>query len=206
MNADGRTIDPSAVSPRERYQLITSLVVPRPIGWISTYGEDGTPNLAPFSYFAALSSSPMLVGVSIGHRQGIPKDTLSNVRARGAFAVNVVCERLLEPMNASSADVPAGVDEFLLAGLESARCASVDAPHVVDCPAVLECVVEKEVPLAEAPNTLVIGRVMRVLLAAGVTSLAGSLEINPASLRPVGRLSGAQYGLLGEIRTIPRPG
>ncbi|NIQ58759.1 MAG: flavin reductase family protein, partial [Gammaproteobacteria bacterium] len=76
----------------------TSLVVPRPIGWISTRSGEGVPNLAPFSYFAAISATPMLVSVSIGARRGEPKDTLRNIRETGAFCANIVTERHLEAM------------------------------------------------------------------------------------------------------------
>ena len=100
-----RPFDPATLSGQERYQLLTSLVVPRPIGWISTWSAEGVANLAPFSFFAALAASPMLVGVSVGHRPQGPKDTLVNVRARGAFCVNVVTAPLLEAMNATSAEV-----------------------------------------------------------------------------------------------------
>ncbi len=155
-----RTLDPAAESARTRYQLLTSLVVPRPIGWISTLGADDVPNLAPFSYFTALAASPMLVGVSIGHRKTGPKDTLVNLRARDAFCVNIVDVAHLEAMNATSAEVDPGVNEFELADLSLEMSPVVDAPYVADCPAVLECRVRQEVDLGEAPNTLVIGEVV----------------------------------------------
>jgi len=204
-------LDPERLDGRGRYALLTSLVVPRPIGWLSTYGPDGTANLAPFSYFGALSSAPMLVGVSIGHRRDpgggprVPKDSLTNVRARGAFCVNVVSERLLEAMNATSAEVGPGIDEFELAGLEAARSERVDAPFVASCPAALECRVEKEVGLGAAPNTLVIGRVVGVRLDASLAVDGETWAVDPEALRPVGRLGGASYALPGKVRVIPRP-
>jgi flavin reductase (DIM6/NTAB) family NADH-FMN oxidoreductase RutF len=201
-----RQIDPSALQARERYQLMTSLVVPRPIGWISTWAADGTANLAPFSYFCALSSSPMLVGVSIGHRGGVPKDTLVNVRERRAFCVNVVSEPLLDPMNASSADVAPGIDEFALAGLASAPSARVDAPYVAACAAILECEVRQEVDLGEAPNTFVIGEVVGVRVGPSLSFEGDTYSIDPETLRPVGRLGGAAYALPGGVRRLPRPG
>src|SRR3954447_5712904 len=88
-------LDPSVLPARARYQLLTSLVVPRPIAWVSSRSAAGQPNLAPFSYFAALSATPLLVGVSIGHRRGVPKDTLRNVRESGAFCVNLATEARL---------------------------------------------------------------------------------------------------------------
>ncbi|MDT8436837.1 MAG: flavin reductase family protein [Gemmatimonadota bacterium] len=190
---------------RERYELLTSLVVPRPIGWISTYGADGTPNLAPYSFFAALSATPMLVGVSIGHRPAGPKDTLVNVRARGAFCVNVVDETHLEAMNATSRDAPPAVDEFDLADLAAEPAGEVDAPCVASAAAVLECVLHREVDIGAAANTLVVGRVVAVRLAERLTFVDGTRYVRTESLRPVGRLWGAAYQLPGEVRVIPRP-
>lgn len=200
-----RSFDPAALSHAQRYQLLTSLVVPRPIGWISTWSGDGVSNLAPYSYFAALAASPMLVGVSVGHRAGGPKDTLVNIRARGAFCVNVVTGPFLEAMNATSAEVPFGVDEFALAGVPRAASTVVDAPYVADAPAVLECRRTQEVDLHGAPNTLVIGEVVGVLVDGAIPLVEGTHSVDPAVLRPVGRLFGAAYAMPGEIRVIPRP-
>lgn len=202
---DGRLVLPEDLSSRERYQLLTTLVVPRPIGWISTHSKAGIPNLAPYSFFAALSSNPPLVAVSIGSRRGIPKDTLENIRQVGSFCVNVVSTELLEVMNASSADVPPETDEFQLAGVTAVAGQVVDAPWVAEAPAVLECVLFKEVELGEAPNTLVIGEVKAVRLAPDLHLLPGSWSVDPTSLQPVGRLGGEEYALLGEVRRLARP-
>ena len=198
-------VDPQAVSARERYHLMTSLVVPRPIGWLSTYGADGVPNLAPFSYFGALSIAPMLVSVSIGNRRDGLKDSLVNIRARGAFCVNVVTESLLVAMNESSASVPPAVDEFELAGLRRAASDVVDAPFVAECPAVLECRVQQEVDLGGAPNSLVIGEVVGLRLSPDLEYEEGTRIVMPESLRPVGRLGGAAYAVVEEVRRVLRP-
>ncbi len=199
-------LDPQGLSDRERYQLLTSLVVPRPIGWISTRSPEGTPNLAPFSYFAALSSTPFLVGASIGARRGQPKDTLRNIRASGAFCVNICSEDLLEAMNASSAEVAAEVDEFALAGVTPVEGEAVAAPRVAEAPACLECTLFREVPLGGGANVLVIGEVRRVHLSPRLVLLPGSFLVDPWSLKPVARLGGDRYALLREIRDLPRPG
>ena len=198
-------IDPSTVTARERYELMTSLVVPRPIGWISTWSENGVANLAPFSYFGALSVTPMLVGVSIGHRKTGPKDSLVNLRSRGAFCVNVVSKPFLEAMNATSAEVGPDVDEFELAGLTAAASERVDAPYVEGGPAILECEVRKEVDLDGAPNTLVIAEVVGVRIDASLPLEDGTLTVDPESLKPVGRLAGGSYALPGVVKRIPRP-
>lgn len=200
----GRCLDPAELSARDRYHLMTSLVGPRPIGWLSTWGADGTANLAPFSYFAALSVAPMLVGVSIGMRRDELKDSIVNIRARGAFCVNVVTEELLEPMNESSASVPPEVDEFELAGLERSTSDRVDAPFVAEAAAVLECTVQQEVDLG-APNALVIAEVVGVRLDPSLPMEEGTMVVSPEALRLVGRLGGSTYAIASDLRRLPRP-
>ncbi|NIN71052.1 MAG: flavin reductase family protein [Gemmatimonadetes bacterium] len=200
-----RLIRTADISGKERYQLLTSLVVPRPIGWLSTFAKDGTPNLAPFSYFAALADTPMLVGVSIGWRAGEPKDTLRNILETRVFCINVVTEPQLEAMNATSGDYRREVDEFKVAGLPMAEGSVVRAPFVENCPAVMECRLYKEVELGTAPNSLVLGEVLAVRLGPELQLLPGTHQVETESLRPVGRLFAGGYTLLGKIKTLPRP-
>ncbi len=199
-----RIVFPETVGKLERYQLITSLVVPRPIGWISTFGLDGTPNLAPFSFFSAISATPMLISVSVGARRGERKDTLVNIRQRGEFCANVVTELHLEAMNQTSAEAGPGVDEFALAGLPMATASVVNAPYVADCPAVLECRCIQEVEIGEAGG-LFIGEVVAIHVGTSLDVIEGTQYVDPESLRPIGRLWGAAYTLLGEIKVIQRP-
>lgn len=211
MVGDGRMLRTAELSGRQRYRLMTSLVVPRPIAWIGTRSRDGVSNLAPFSYFNALSASPMLVAVSIGVRRGgegeaAEKDTLVNVRDTGAFSLSLVTERHLEPMVRTSGEWPREIDEFEEAGLVAAECGTVPAPCVADAPAVFECRLFRIVELGVAPNTLVIGEVDAVRLAPDVAVDEATLHVDVESLRPVGRLGLDEYGLLGQIRRLPRPG
>lgn len=189
---------------RDRYHLLTSLVVPRPIAWASTWSPSATPNLAPFSYFAALSSSPALVGISIGTRSGSTKDTLENIRDSRAVCINVVTVDLLEAMNETSAEVPSGVNEFLLAGLDWAPSPRVRAPYVVGCPAVLECELRREVELPGSSNILVVAEVLGVRVAPDLLP-EGGFGVDPERLQPVGRLGAEGYMMPGAFRTIPRP-
>jgi flavin reductase (DIM6/NTAB) family NADH-FMN oxidoreductase RutF len=198
--------DPAGLGARERYQLLTSLVVPRPIAWISTRSAEGRRNLAPFSYFTAVSATPMLVAVSIGSRAGVEKDTLRNIRETGAFCVNVVSEGLLEPMNESSGEWGPEVDEFERAGVEAAEAEAVRAPYVAAAPAVLECRLFREVELEGSPNALVIGEVVRVRLSDDVPLAPGTLCADTRALAPVARLWGDLYALVGETPALPRPG
>lgn len=207
-----RVIRSGDLSGRQRYRLLTSLVVPRPIAWVGTRSPDGTPNLAPFSYFNAVSAAPMLVAVSIGSRRGregegaTEKDTLANIRDTGAFSVSVVGERQLEAMVRTSGEWAPAVDEFREAGLTAAECDTVAAPCVADAPAVLECTLFRVVDLGDSPNTLVIGEVQAVRLGPELVMDRATGHVDVRSLRPVGRLGLDEYTLLGELRHVPRPG
>jgi flavin reductase (DIM6/NTAB) family NADH-FMN oxidoreductase RutF len=198
-------LDTSLLSNRQRYELLTSLVVPRPIAWVSTRSPAGVPNLAPFSYYAALSPTPLLLGISVGHRRGAPKDTLANILASGAFCVNLATNPLLAALNLTSGEYPPETDEFALAGLELAEAESVAAPYVASCPAVLECRLFKAVELGSAANTLVIGEVLRVRLDERVGTAPGTLFADTLALDPVARLWGDLYARVGDTPRLARP-
>ena len=125
--------------PREGHGLphdpFNAIVGPRPIGWISTRAQDGTLNLAPYSFFNAFNYTPPIVGFSsIGY-----KDTVRNIEANGAFVWNLVTKPLVERMNATCAAVPPEVDEFALAGLTPLASTLIDVPRVAESPVSFEC-------------------------------------------------------------------
>jgi flavin reductase (DIM6/NTAB) family NADH-FMN oxidoreductase RutF len=198
-------LDTEALSPRQRYELLTSLVVPRPVAWVSTRSAAGQPNLAPFSYYSALSPTPLLIGVSIGHRRGQPKDSLRNILDTGCFCVNAATQPQLAALNHTSGEYPPEIDEFAHAGVPMAWAESVGAPYVADAPAVLECRLFKQVELEGAANTLVIGHVLRVRLADGLPLADGTLFVDTHALAPIARLWGDLYALVGETPSTPRP-
>jgi flavin reductase (DIM6/NTAB) family NADH-FMN oxidoreductase RutF len=101
-------IDPARHSNADNYKLITNLVIPRPIAWVTSLNDKGLVNLAPFSFFNAMGSDPLYIVIGIGNRdEGEPKDTARNIQANGDFVVNLVTEDLLEAMTISAADFPA---------------------------------------------------------------------------------------------------
>lgn len=118
--------------PHDPFKAIVS---PRPIGWISTRSSSGATNLAPYSFFNALSVDPYLVWFSADAE----KDSVVFARETGEFAVNLVGEKLARQMNATSVDAPRGISEFGYAELEAANSRLIAAPHVAGAPAVLEC-------------------------------------------------------------------
>ena len=197
-------LTPGELLELERYQLITSLVVPRPIGWLSTRSADGVPNLAPYSFFNVLSVHPMLVGVSIGQKKSGMKDSLVNIRELGAFCLNIVSQELIEQMNDSSASVEPEVDEFALVGLTPVDSDRVAAPFVSKCKAVLECEVTQEVVLGGS-NTLVVGEIVGIRLDPSLRKERGTRTIVSEDLNPVGRMGGSGYSIVDEVCRLVRP-
>jgi len=193
-------VDPASVTPGAIYRLMISIIVPRPIAFISTLGETGVPNLAPFSYFAPLASRPPLVGISINARAGGPKDTLRNMRASGEFVVNIVDEQLLDRMVQTSGEWPYETNEFELAGIATTPSDIVKAPGVAESPARLECRLEREVSLGD--TTLAVGEILRIHVRDEV--MVDGLA-DPLRLRPVGRLGGDGYAVVREVVRRARP-
>lgn len=189
-------IDPSDWHARQVYFLMTGLVVPRPIAWISTRGADGIRNLAPHSYFQAVSNDPPhIVFASTGE-----KDTLRNVRATGEFVVNLVSTDLVEQMNFTATDFPPEEDEFTWAGVSEAPAARVAAPRVAEARAHLECEVRHELEVGN--GNLVVAEVLHVHVDPTIWR-AG--RVDPQAYDPVCRLAGTSYATLGEVFKLPRP-
>ena len=160
-----------------------SIVGPRPIGWISTVATDGTHNLAPYSFFNAFCDRPPIIGFSSDGW----KHTVANAEATGAFCWNLATFALRDAMNASSAGVPAEVDEFVLGGLTALPGRVVAAPRVGESPVNFECRVTEIVQLRAAGGAsleqwLVLGEVVMVHIAPdhlrdGVFDTAGAVPI-----------------------------
>ena len=185
-----------------------SCVVPRPIGWISTLSADGVPNLAPFSYFNAVSGVPPHVMFSPGGAgpEGASKHSLLNVEATGEFVANVVSLALVEQMVKTSAPAAEDVDEFELAGLAKAPSKLVKPPRVAEAPIHLECRHWKTIEMPQSagePCHLVIGRVVGVHIADEVIDDDGFVDV--LRFNAVARLGYRQYTAVERVFEIERP-
>lgn len=197
-------IDPKEHRVRDVYRLMTSIVVPRPIAWVSTRSKDGVLNLAPFSYFNAVTSDPPLLSISVGRRRGIRKDTAHNASVTGELVVNLVSRPLLEPMVVTSGDFGPEVDEFEKAGLTSEPSVVVSPPRVAGSPVQMECRTREIFEVSPGVADLVIAEVVLFHVADGI-EVGDDLRIAATALDPVGRLGGSDYTFLGEQRTVDRP-
>ncbi len=204
MSVETRTIVPEELAPREAYNLLLSVVVPRPIAWVSTLGADGTPNLAPFSFFNGVNGVPPVIMISISRaRGGGRKDTLRNLEETGELVVNLVDESLAAAMNLTSGEYAYEVDERALAGLEAAACVDVRPVRLAAAPVALEARLLQLVPIADTPSTLALARVLRFHIRADLLRENGLVDA--AALRPVARLGGDEYATLGRVFAMARP-
>ncbi len=176
-------IDPALQTPAENYKLLTNLVVPRPIAWVSTLSPSGVVNLAPFSFFNAIGSEPPYLMVSVGlNDKGEAKDTAKNIAASGEFVVNMVTEDLFAAMNISAADFPPDQSESEAAQLQTAASVHIRTPRVALSSVSFECKLVSAQPLGK--NTLFIGEVLMFHVADHL--IGPRLRINDFS--PIGRL------------------
>jgi flavin reductase (DIM6/NTAB) family NADH-FMN oxidoreductase RutF len=187
---------PQDWNPRDYYFLLTGLVIPRPVGWISTLSAAGIRNLAPYSYFNLMGSDPFYCAFG---SSGV-KDTLANLREVPEFVANIATMDLLEQMNFTSADYPSAEDEFGWAGLTPVPSAKVRPARVGEAKAHLECEVRHV--YRDGDTHIVIARIVHVHV---VRSVWKDGRVDPKLLDPVGRLSGTLYASLGDVFSVPRP-
>ncbi|GHC82585.1 flavin reductase [Nocardiopsis terrae] len=186
---------PADLPGRAFYKLMTSVVVPRPIAWVSTTSETGVDNLAPHSFFTVSCTEPPIVQfTSVGR-----KDSLRNAEATGEFVVNLAPESLQDQVNASGTPYPEHVSEFDALGIEREASTTVRPPRVAASPVAVECALHSTLRLGD--STVVFGRVLNVAVDESVL-VDGHPEVT--LLRPLARLGRNEWSTLGEVRAIDR--
>jgi flavin reductase (DIM6/NTAB) family NADH-FMN oxidoreductase RutF len=195
----------SALSPDEKYALISDCVVPRPIAWINTQSTTGVVNVAPFSYFNIVSSEPMIVSVSINrrHDNALLKDTARNILQTGECVVHLPSRNHAPQVNASAAAYPANESEAEALGLQLTPSAAVKPPRLADCGLALECKLNMHI---EVGDPVVADLILLEVIHLGVADdLVIEGRIHPEPLDPLSRLGGADYAVIGERFIIQRP-
>jgi len=203
--------DPHVIDSAAMYKLLIGSVVPRPIAWVSSVDAEGVRNLAPFSYFMAITHDPPTIAFSSGPRGaeiggGVrgKKDTLHNVEVTREFVVNVVDDALAEAMNVTSGDYTPDVDEFTQAGLVAAPSVKVKPPRVAAAPVNMECRLAQIIPVGNLPHHLIVGEIVHMHVRDDVFDPStGRLDMH--RLKPVGRLAGHLYTHVHDIFEMKRP-
>jgi flavin reductase (DIM6/NTAB) family NADH-FMN oxidoreductase RutF len=180
------------LAPLDRYKLLIGLVIPRPIGWLSTVNAQGVTNCAPFSFFNVFSEAPPLCLVSFNPRSdGQRKHSLQNILDSGEFVVNLVDEAMANAMHQSSTEYEAGESEFEKCGLTPAPAARVKHPRIAEAAACLECKVERHLSFGPARD-VIIGEILLVHAREGIIDPA-TRRVSEEHYKPVGRLFGNRY-------------
>lgn len=186
---------------KDTYRLMTSCIVPRPIAWVTTVSRSGVRNAAPFSYFTGVSINPPLVLFAVERRNGMKKDTVSNIEETGEFVINLVTADNVEQMNLTSQDFAFGEDELQIAGLTPVPAQYVSPPHIKESPIHMECKLHKILEIGSSPHSLVIGEVL--LVHVDDSKMEGD-RVLMDRLQAVGRMGGKWYVKTDHLFELPR--
>jgi len=199
--------DPSELDETRIHHLIVDSIVPRPIAWVSTVNEDGSHNLAPFSFFTGVCPDPPLCLLAIAPREGAegrsePKDTLRNAARTRELVIHVVPERALAAMNQSSFEYAYGTDELALLGLTPVPAVRIRGVRVAEAPIAMECTVEQIVEVGDGPTSLVVCRILLWHVDDAIL-VAGRIDYD--RLGAIGRMGTSTYARTADRVTLRRP-
>lgn len=186
------------LNPEQIYRLMSGIVVPRPIAWISSLNAHGQVNLAPFSCYTFVSNTPPMIGVNIGRKAGTRKDTANNIVTHGHFVVNIGDETLLDAIHMSAEEHPPEVSEAELLGLSVLPGEVIATPRIAEAPISLECRFHSATPYGDTGAEFYVGEVLVFHIRDG---LLQDGKIDTTQLRPICRIGGPNYASLGPIVT-----
>jgi len=201
-------VDPASLSGGEAYAWQSATILPRPIAWAATLNEDGSANLAPFSYFTGVSSDPptCLICVSRKKREPDgtrpPKDTWRNIE-RPERVVHHVEDELAGPhMNATSRELPYGTDELAACGLTKLASDKVSPPRIAEAPVAMECKLDRIVEVGRDGTAIIIGEIVLWHVRDELV-VDGKLDLG--RLDAIGRMGGSTYARTRDLFDMPRP-
>lgn len=189
-------IEAASLEPEATYKLLTGIVVPRPIAWVTTLSGAGVVNLAPFSAFTFVSNKPPMIGINVGRKAGVTKDTANNIHAAREFVVHIADETLVEPVHLSAVEHAPEVSEAELLGLELVASRELRTPRLAIAPISLECRLHRTIGFGDTGSEFIVGEII-VFHIRDDLYVKGKIET--AKLRPLCRIGGPNYAGLGEI-------
>ena len=193
-------INASDLSPEETYKMLSGLVVPRPIAWITTISTQVESkeiiNLAPFSCFTFVSNKPPMIGINIGTKAGISKDTSRNIHEHKEFVVNIADETMIAMIHESAVEHPPECSEVELLGLTTIASIKIKTPRLAIVPASMECRFHSATAFGNTGSEFIVGEVLAFHIRDGLNQ---NYKIDSSLLRPIARLAGPNYAGLGEI-------
>lgn len=199
--------DFAKLAPDERYKILTSTIVPRPIAWVTTLSTSGAGNAAPFSFFNAMSKDPPILALGIQTKaNGGVKDTARNILDTGEFVVNLVPESAAHAMSHKSIGAPPEIDELSLANVATLPSIAVKPPRIAASPVSFEC--KLHTPIELKPNQLIIlGEILHAHVADAAILDAQRFYVDTPRLGLIGRMHGTGwYARVHDLFQIARPG
>jgi flavin reductase (DIM6/NTAB) family NADH-FMN oxidoreductase RutF len=192
-------IDPAYLDAETAYRLITGVVVPRPIAWVTSLSATGVLNLAPFSAFTFVSPKPPMLAISVGRKGGIYKDTAQNILNNEEYVVHIADSSLMTAVHESSTEHPPDVSEVEELRLSTLPGERIKVPRLAAAPIAMECRFRQCLEFGETRSRLIVGEVLVFHIRDG---LLNNGKIETEALDPIARIAGPRYAKLGEIVTL----
>lgn len=200
-------IDLSTITASQVYHLMTQTVIPRPVAWVLTDSGEASYNLAPFSYFTAVSSRPPLLMLSVGKKpDGTIKDTTRNVLETGKLVIHIAGVESAEAVTATSAVLEHGDSEVTANNIELENFDGFALPRVKQCPVAFACHLYQVQEMGEVPQSLIFAEVVQIYVDEQVIDLSSErLKIDAKKISPLARLGGIEYAGLDQPFSVARP-
>jgi flavin reductase (DIM6/NTAB) family NADH-FMN oxidoreductase RutF len=192
-------IDPAYLDAETAYRLITGVVVPRPIAWVTSLSGSGVLNLAPFSAFMFVSPKPPMLAISVGRKGAIYKDTAQNILNNEEYVVHIADSSLMKAVHESSTEHPPDVSEVEELRLSTLPGERIKVPRLAAAPIAMECRFRQCLEFGETRSRLIVGEVLVFHIRDG---LLNNGKIETEALDPICRIAGPRYAKLGEIVTL----
>lgn len=192
-------IDPSDLGAERVYRLMTGIVVPRPIAWVTSLSRSGVLNLAPFSAFTFVSPKPPMLAISVGRKGVDYKDTAHNILDTEEYVIHIADAPLMNAVHESSVEHPPDISEVEQLGLETLPSERIKVPRLAAAPVAMECRFRQCLEFGETRSRLIIGEVVTFHIRDG---LVNDGKVETEALDPIARIGGPRYARLGEIVTL----
>jgi flavin reductase (DIM6/NTAB) family NADH-FMN oxidoreductase RutF len=192
-------LDPADHDAENIYRLMTGIVVPRPIAWVTSLSSSGVLNLAPFSAFTFVAQKPPMLAISVGRKGPIYKDTAHNILANEEYVIHIADSPLMNAVHDSSAEHPSDVSEVERLKLETIASEMIRVPRLAAPPVAMECRFRQCLEFGETKSRLIVGEVVMFHIRDGVLNNG---KVETAALDPIARIGGPRYARLGDIVTL----
>lgn len=192
-------LDPTQHDAEKVYRLLTGLVVPRPIAWVTSLSSSVVLNLAPFSAFTFVAPKPPMLAISVGRKGNIYKDTAHNILANEEYVIHIADAPLMNAVHESSVEHPSDVSEVDQLKLDTIASERIKVPRLAAAPVAMECRFRQCLEFGETRSRLIVGEVVMFHIRDG---LLNNGKVETAALDPIARIGGPRYARLGEIVTL----